>query len=296
MKARSQKTAEGTAVILLLVLLVIPSTCRGWGDGGHMMVATIAYENLNPTARTNVDGLLSTNGVPGSTNEFVQASHWADDVKRTPAYASTADEHFVAFPFSPDHTPLPSGLPKAVNLTNALNQYVQVLKTSNATLQARIEAAKFVIHLVGDLHQPLHCATRVTQEHPQGDLGGNEFPIKDPDQELHSLWDGGFHQFPRELPGFQPPPIASVYAAVASLKTNYNFGTERTNAAVGGIDFGAWAAESFNLAQTNAYVGIVENGTPSSTYLQNVEVARRRVIWAGFRLATLLNAIWPEPE
>ncbi len=297
MRANSKQNGTICSSIFpfLLLALLAPAIGSAWGDGGHMMVAQIAYENLNPTARTKVNALFETNGTPGSTNEFIQASHWPDDVKHTPAFASTADEHFVDFPFSPDHTPLPN-LPKAVNVTNALQKYVQVLKDSSASNEAQIVAAKFIIHLVGDVHQPLHCATRVTQDHPQGDQGGNAFPIHDPNKELHSLWDGGLHQFPKELPGFQPPPVEEVFAAVGTLKTNFSFDTEKANTAKSGLNYGAWAQESFGFARTNAYVGIAENGKPDSAYLQNLQLAQRRVIWAGFRLAALLNSIWPETQ
>jgi hypothetical protein len=293
MKRLPLKTsALGFTIAIALASKFAVFSLFAWGDGGHMMVASIAYENLNPVARAKVNALLETNGVPGSTNEFVQASHWPDDVKHTPAFSSTADEHFVDVPFSPDHTPLPTDLPKAVNVTNALNKYVKVLKDPSASNQEQVEAVKFIIHLVGDIHQPLHCATRVTRDHPQGDTGGNEFPIKDPNKELHSLWDGGPHQFPRELPNFQPPPIEEVYKSVDGLKNSFNFNAEQADSAKAGLDFGAWAQESSQFAQTVAYVGIAENTKPTASYLNNAQLAQRRVIWAGFRLASLLNSIW----
>ncbi len=285
-----------TAAFFIGLGLIIGAAPKsfGWGDGGHMIVATIAYENLNPTALAKVNALLVTNGVPGSTNEFVQASHWADDVKHTSAFSSTTNEHFIDFPFSADGTPLPTDLPDAVNITNALAKYIKVLKDSTASEKAQMEALKFIIHYVGDIHQPLHCGTRVTKLHKEGDRGGNFFSIKDSSKELHSLWDGGLHQFPRELANFQPPPIDQVYNDVADLKNSFDFPSEQTESAQAGVDFNVWAIESFHLAQTTAYVGITEKAKPSQTYLQNAQVAERRVIWAGFRLAALLNSIWPD--
>jgi S1/P1 nuclease len=294
MKIISQPITQCTCLIASIGMLASAPAALAWGDGGHMMVAEIAYQNLNPVARTNINALLGTNGIPGSTNEFIHASHWADDVKHTSAFSSTADEHFIDFPFSPDQTPLPADLPKAVNITNALHEHLSVLKDSNAKVESRIEAAKFIIHLVGDIHQPLHCATRVTQNHPHGDTGGNGFPLKDPNKELHSLWDSGLHQFPRELAGFQPPPLDQVHSAVQNLATAFDFTAEKTACAQNGLDIGAWAQESSQLAQTNAYVGITENQKPSADYLKKSELAQKRVIWAGFRLAALLNSVWTD--
>jgi hypothetical protein len=108
------------------------------------------------------------------------------------------------------------------------------------------------------------------------------------------LWDGGLHQFPRELPGFQPPPVEEVFQAVDNLKSTFDFSAEQTNSAKAGVNFGAWAQESFGFAQANAYTGITENAKPDQAYLKNATLAQRRVIWAGFRLAVLLNSIWSD--
>src|SRR5207253_4542130 len=101
-------------VLSASVLLLAQSTfqCLGWGDGGHMMVAKIAHDRLNQTARAEADRLLAVRIKPVSKTlkslDFIQASHWPDDVRPLPDFAFTAEFHFIDFPFSQDGTALPS--------------------------------------------------------------------------------------------------------------------------------------------------------------------------------------------
>src|SRR5262249_29220924 len=146
------------------------------GAGGHMMVAYIAFQRLNPKAKAQVKTLLAMQIKPASvtkkSKDFVNASHWADDVRSLPGFEFSGDLHFVDFPFSDDGTKLPTDLPKPDNIIEALKKYVDILKTSPSKT-ARAQALRFVIHFVGDIHQPLHCASRVDASHTEGDQGGN---------------------------------------------------------------------------------------------------------------------------
>ena len=143
-----------------------------------MIVAYIAYGRLNADAKAQVDRLIAIKIAPaavtGYSLDFVNAAHWPDDL-RTPPYDKTfADSfplHFVDFPFSTDGTSAPGSLPETSNIIAALTHYVSVLKTS-VNDNERAQALRFVIHFVGDIQQPRHCATLVTTGHPTGDMGG----------------------------------------------------------------------------------------------------------------------------
>src|SRR5438270_13657961 len=102
----------------------------------------------------------------------MHAAHWPDDVRGT--MPATADEHFVDKPFFTDGSPLPADLPKPVNVIEALQATVATLQHGTSDAE-KTKALRFLIHYVGDIHQPLHCATRVTQAMPEGDRGGNDF-------------------------------------------------------------------------------------------------------------------------
>jgi S1/P1 Nuclease len=290
-------------VVLACLVLAQATTCFGWGDGGHMMVAHIAHERLNDNAKAQADKLLSVQinpaAITATSLDFVNASHWADDVKKLPDFDFSPDLHFVDFPFFIDQTKLQGQLPKQNNILTGLAKYVKVLRTSTDEAD-RAEALRFIIHFVGDIHQPLHCATRVDHDHPGGDIGGNQTHLKITQNgattkvKLHTYWDDGLFTFPKTGPNFTPPPLSEIPPAAATalegnpdtdpkLKLNMPF------------DFKGWATESSNLARNVAYKGIVDGQPAPNGYEgRGVPVARQRVAWAGYRLAALLNAIWPK--
>jgi hypothetical protein len=152
-----------------------------------------------------------------------------------------------------------------------------------------------IIHFVGDIHQPLHCATRVSSANPEGDRGGNLVSIKVAGKKtnLHSYWDGGIGNFPKTGPNFAPPPLNQIPGAAAKSLA----GNPDTNPKLkldDPFNYDAWADESFALAQSTAYKGVKNGVTPSATYnTRALKIARQRVAWGGYRLAALLNAIWP---
>jgi hypothetical protein len=263
------------------------------------MVAKIAFARLNPKAKAEANKLIKLLINPAEKTklslDFVIAAVWADDVKKLPGFEFSGDEHFADFPFSVDTTPVPTDLPKEANVIKALERYVNVLKTSTDQNE-RAQALRFIIHYVGDIHQPLHCSTRVSQAHPDGDQGGNLFMVNVPaSTKLHSFWDGGLDNFPKggPKPDFKPPPMSKINSAVISV-VKENPDTNKVLKLKDPTNFQAWADESSFLAQKYAYDGLVPNDTPNAGYKKKgVGIARKRVAWAGYRLAALLNSVWP---
>jgi len=159
---------------------------------------------------------------------------------------------------------------------------------------------RFIIHFVGDIHQPLHCATLASSANPQGDRGGNLVSIritgangKPKTTNLHSYWDGGLTTFPPTGANFKPPALSRIPAA-ARRATSGNPPTDPALNLNEPTNFQAWADESFQLAKDVAYKGIANGGKPTAAYSKKgVQVVRKRVAWGGYRLAALLNSIWP---
>jgi hypothetical protein len=296
---RSRLFRAWTALAVVSLLVSISTTSLGWGAGGHMMVASIAFKRLNPTAKAQAKRLLAIPIVPANvtkkSSDFVNAAHWPDDVKKLPGFEFSGDLHFIDIPFSTDGTPLPTDLPKPENIVKALAHYVDVLKTSTDQ-NKQAEALRFIIHFVGDIHQPLHCATRVDKTHREGDRGGNDLLIKVGGRtvKLHSYWDGGIDSFPKEGPNFAPPPLARIPPAVA-VAVQGNPATDPGLKLDDPMNFQAWADESNKLAKEVAYKNIANGQSPGTAYRNAaLKVARKRVAFAGYRLAALLNAIWPD--
>ena len=290
-----------TGVVFLI--LVTPPLSWGWGPGGHMMTASIAYKRLNPRARAKVNELLALEIPPEieiKSPDFINASHWADDIKGDPAYKFLDPFHYINLPFTDDGTPLPADLPKPENILKGLEDNVRILKTSPDKM-AQAQALRLIIHFVGDIHQPMHNTTRVTQALPEGDLGGNKFIIKlrQPDgtfkdRNLHSYWDAGIDTFPPggPPPTYIPPPLSAIPPAVAKVRPG-NPPTNRKLKLNQPFNYKLWSDESAALAKDVSYK-IQENSVPTQSYKSKaIPVVRRRVAWGGYRLAALLNAIWP---
>lgn len=305
MKVENQRRMFKSVIALGVTCLILctPMLSLGWGAGGHMMTASIAFSRLNPRARAKVNELLKIEINPASVTKksknFINAAHWADDLRPFPEFDPLKPLHFIDQPFSTDGTALPSGLPEPDNIVKALDDNVNILKTSSDK-NAQAQALRLIVHFVGDIHQPLHGATRVTGANPQGDRGGNsvKIKVKGPDGKmketnLHSYWDGGIGTFPKTGPNFRPPPLSQIPAAVATARrgnpaNNPNLKLDNPT------DFMGWANESFDLAKSVAYDGVDNGATPNAKYrAKATKVARQRVAWGGYRLAALLNSIWP---
>ena len=293
------------ATCVTFLILFTPIASSGWGPGGHMMTASIAFDRLNPRAKAKVIELLAIEIPPddeaANSKDFINSSHWADDVRDYDAFKFLEPFHYINRPFTTDGTPLPTNLPRPENILKGLRDNVRILRT-DPDQQKQAQALRLIIHFVGDIHQPLHNVTLVTHGRPDGDRGGNLFLITIPQPngelksvKLHSYWDSGIDTFPRggPPPGYDPPPLNLIPAAVAVAK----HGNPATNTKLRlyqPFNFKLWSNESLWLAKNVAYKNIQEGGQPSDSYKASaIWVVRRRVAWGGYRLAALLNAIWP---
>lgn len=292
------KVKSKIAVALLGIMLCMPSVALGWGAGGHMMTASIAFKRLNPRAKAQANALLAREIKPDEVTakslNFINASHWADDLRPFPEFDSFKILHFIDYPFSTDGTALPTNQPEPENIVKALEENVEILKTSTDK-DAQAQALRLIIHFVGDIHQPLHSATRVTKANPDGDRGGNlvSIMVAGKKTNLHSYWDGGIGSFPKSGPNFAPPPLNQIPAAAAQA-TKGNPATNPKIKLDEPTNYDGWARESFAFAKSTAYVGLRVNAAQTATYnTKALRVARQRVAWGGYRLAALLNSIWP---
>lgn len=300
MMQRRRFLKSSLALGVTCLILATPITSWSWGAGGHMMTAQIAFNRLNPRAQAQVKTLLAIpinpKEISAQSPDFVNAAHWADDLRPFKEFDPFKELHFIDYPFSLDGTALPP-VPTP-NIITALEENVQILKTSTDK-NAQAQALRLIIHLVGDIHQPLHCAARVDKTNPGGDLGGNKVQLMITDKDgnpkqtnLHSFWDGGIGAFPPTGPNFAPPPLSLIPPAAAkAMKGNPVTAKVKIKDP---FNFKAWSDESFALAKSVAYNGITNGVTPSATYrTAALKVANQRVAWGGYRLAALLNSIWP---
>ncbi|HET7733247.1 MAG TPA: S1/P1 nuclease [Paludibacter sp.] len=164
--------------ILTLCLLAITFSVSAYDAVGHRIIADIAYQNLTEKARTQLDNILGRHGV-------VYEATWADEVRSDRKYDYSYQWHYQNLADSLSTADFKKLLdnPKAEgeHLFFALDQMQSRLKKDKSD----VEALKFLIHFVGDLHQPMHLG-RLT------DLGGNRVDYNwfGKKTNLHATWDG----------------------------------------------------------------------------------------------------------
>ncbi|MGB6688525.1 MAG: S1/P1 nuclease [Terracidiphilus sp.] len=302
-----------TSFLALAILLMVCAKAFAWNSVGHMTVAYAAYQQLTPTERARVAALLKLNPyyskwvafIPAGTSAaeqdmyvFMMAATWSDEIRADNTFSGNDDIpkgelpslndgygaklrheywHFVDTPFSTDGTALPP-VPSPT-VVQKIIIFRAALATGEPDLLKSYDLV-WLIHLVGDVHQPLHCTTRVSQAKPRGDLGGNLVVVQGPAKELHAFWDdavglGSTQNFLTVVKVGQalPAPDPSL------VKDDHE---------------GDWATESFSLAKSSVYVAPVGAGLGpydlSGTYTTNAhQLAEARIALAGGRLANLLK-------
>ena len=290
---------------------------RAWGCRGHETVAALAEKHLTPEAKQALFALLNANPIDpqlkrfcGSTglDAFVDSATWADDERgREPA---TAPWHFIDIPLAEKQGPAKNFCGAGGCVLTAITDQLAILKDKNSTGAKRAAALRFIIHFVGDLHQPLHGVTN-------SDRGGNCVPVKyfrrNPHAKnnsytpnLHHVWDTEIPE--SQMQGADPAEFADT------LDTAFagSFGAWQQ----GGMQLDAWAWESHDHAAEIAYGAL---GTPivpepdvpvtscaddnnigqrmlhkhiviGTVYRdQAASVAEERLAQAGIRLAMILN-------
>jgi len=309
------------AFAVLLSLFVVVPTGYAWNGFGHMAVAYVAYQHLGPQTKARADKLLRQNPLyatwrkqlpDGLTAEqqntmlFMIAATWPDQIRGDKSYHADGSEggnrapvnggdenigysdkalhkywHFVNTPISQDGTLVqPAFSPDAETQIKAFTRAIASHESTDRESSDMI----WLMHMVGDVHQPLHNATRFTKDSPNGDAGGNLVAVTatacagNSATELHALWDSA-------IGTSEDPQMVMKVAAALPPQT----------VAASDQDVDVWIAESVKLAQTKAYVAPVGDGkgpfTLDQTYCDQVrEVGGQRVAQAGMRLANLLNA------
>ena len=311
---------------VLAGLPAAPALVDAWNADGHMIVAWIAYQHLTPPTRARVGALLQLNpqykiwiaGLPAGASAdrrrrraFIQAANWPDFIKGAGGYVSDGQDggftppnsptasqnigypdrnrhmywHFVDAPFTDDDTPTHAGA--VPNVLTELTLLRDALASPSTTDDIKSYDLVWLIHLVGDVHQPLHAVARFRHNNTDGDNGGNDVKLNCAAgvfcaSNLHSEWDGilgNTHNFDvvtskgTTLDARPVPPGANI------------------------SDPNAWADDSMALARSDVYKDPdgAALGDPraniGSAYVDRARsIAETQVILAARRLAALLNA------
>jgi hypothetical protein len=289
---------------------------HAWDFGGHEIVATLAYPQLNPKAQQALTQLAREMQNPAQTYDAITLACWMDDLRRNPAmpyHGEFLSWHYIDIPID-DRDPMPSLEPGDDNaehgdVVQALKRATVVLKGgTDPYIKSKAMACAMVMHLVGDIHQPLHCATKYFFSHGElhDDHGGNkegviDGPPGDARFNLHAFWDSAWRASFDDATGLvviDPtfdevgPHDGAAVKSVAAVLSQTPLPPDASLAP----DFEAWARESNTIARDFVYRDITATDNRkycrlSSSYVAKArEIARARLVLAAARLAVLLNA------
>ncbi len=265
------------ATLALSCLLLAIAPVRAWGPDGHRVVAQLAQAALTPAARVQVRELLRDEPEP----TLAGVANWADTLRSNDSWRHAGPWHYLNLPdLRCDYRPQ-RDCPGGNCVIGAIEAQTRVLADASQPRQKRIEALKFVVHFVGDVHQPMHAGLR-------SDRGGNDFQISynGDGWNLHSVWDSLILREPLQHDGGwrgMSKRLGSSTAALARNTLPPHSGARE------------WALESCALIGAESLYP--SRHKISSRYLnKHRPLAEKRLRLAGERLAALLNAVFAAPR
>jgi hypothetical protein len=244
-----------TLVCLLIAFTV--AHAHAWGTQGHSVIANLAYAQLTVKAKTEVDRLLALE--PGAT--LASISTWADETRNK----TTAPWHYVNFPRDTCTYDATRDCPDGQCVVGAIDRQLAIL-ASNAPDEKRLNALKYVVHFVADVHQPLHAGYA-------DDRGGNKYQVQafGRGTNLHALWDSGLI----EHTGMD---VAAMTAKLLAIPE-----------AAGDVDAARVAEDSCRVVGT---AGFYPGRKVGADYVERfTPEMEKQLITAGARLAKVLNSV-----
>lgn len=270
--------------LVFILCIVFSGRAFGWGDTGHRIVGKLAENYLTEKAKKNLSSIMGR-------ESLARAATWPDEIRSWPddTYAYAIPWHYVDVPDGKTYSETEKS-PKG-DIIHGIGVQEKKLKNSEASAKEKKEAVRFLVHFVGDIHQPLHVGNGT-------DRGGNWCMVKwfGKVANLHEVWD--------EKVIDQVGLSYSEYAEdlLNRIRSEY---TEKEINSIQSADVLQWASESQELRdQTypNAdreYCG--KNVRKSKVVFPNIEytyqfiarpIVEKRLMQAGLRLAARLNRLF----
>ena len=255
---------------VVLSALVVSIFLLSWGVTGHRTIGKIAENHLSGKAKAAIQGLLGN-------ESLADVSTWADEVRSQPEYKQTGSWHFLNLPLGLTYPEFQKQVEamKESNVYSALQQNEQELMSKNTTRTQKIEALKFIVHFVGDLHQPMHISRAE-------DKGGNTIQLsyEGKGMNLHSLWD----TYLLEHQGLSYEQLAEKYDQVTPQQIKQWQSDPLMK----------WIWESYEIssrlyAEVDAMKG---RSIDEAYYKAHIGIIGDRIQKAGIRLAGVLNEIF----
>ncbi|WP_345949882.1 S1/P1 nuclease [Mucilaginibacter sp. PAMB04274] len=255
-------------IIIAAVIIYAPLQTMAWGDKGHRITGQIASSYLTPKARAAVKAILGNESI-------AMASTWADFIKSDSTYKYLSAWHYVDFDKPYNYPELQNFLKQdtSVDAYTKLQFMIGELKKKNLPQDKKLLYLRMVIHIVEDIHQPMHTAHT-------DDEGGNKFKVQwfNEPSNLHSVWDS-------KLIEYQNLSYTEYVAAI-------NFTTPAQRTAWQKEPISKWLFDSKEIAE-NVYAGTKRDERLGYQYnFKYVATLNKQLVKAGVHLAGLLNQIF----
>ena len=285
---------------LTYAILLCPLSAWAWGSHGHEIIAVIAADNLTPAAQSHIASILGVSDNKRAIASAMEAASIRPDTEFRDQDRATEPWHFIDICLQDARTDVPARCPRGDCVTAKIDEYSRRLKIGKYDRWGAAGDLAFLIHFVGDVHQPLHASNNA-------DRGGNCVPVESRSREtnLHATWDT---TVVRHL----EYSIDSGRPETTAHKLERTYAPEQSADKWIPADDIAW--ESHQLARSDVYDALripLERCTPAvnlclnpvghaveldSHYMENADaIAGHQLAKAGFRLASLLNATWTAP-
>lgn len=265
--------------ILAFLFFFYVSTSFAWNSVGHRLIAQIAYDQLDVQPKKTLNAYNRAMDRSFAARSLILAAIWLDTLHRQTQYAYLSHLHYIDLPYSRDGSVWPA--PEEENALSAISLALQNFQKP-ASLYERGLSLRILLHVIADIHQPLHTITCYSQQHPKGDRGGNLFrlaanPVA---SNLHAYWDrGGGYLLGKKK------SKSSIKKWAKRLEKRWPC-TQNSL-----INPKAWVHESYQIAVHEAYA-IEPYTRPSSTYQRRVKKrSEQQIALAGCRLGQVLNQL-----
>ena len=261
----------GRIPLVLIFLMLWASPAMAWGPNGHRIVGQIAENQLSDAARKGIAELVGR-------ASLAQISTWADEIKSDPTWRHASPWHYINVP--PGQTLEETERNPRGDVVEAIQRFEDVLRDRRAGRKERVDALRFLVHLVADIHQPLHAGYG-------SDRGGNDIRVRwfGDSTNLHTVWDEhlveyqrlSFTEFVRFFGHAEPGEIEAWRRSTVW----------------------DWARESqAMLPAVYDYGGTRSAKTPYLGYayiFKHIDGVNERLLQAGVRLGGLLNDVFAAP-
>lgn len=271
--------------LVVIAVSTLATMTSAWGPEGHIAVARVAQQHISPSAVSAVSTLIPE-------GDLASVANWPDTVRSNPVWRWSEPLHFIDTPswdcnYDPSRDCYNDAGEFGYCVDGAIRNFTRLLKDSSATpAKADPNDLKFLVHFVGDIHQPLHCGFK-------DDRGGNSIKVHflNHATNLHSLWDSGLihERINSDFGGKTESWLDEI--------VQMSIGRNDTDGCVGCSS--QWGNSSAILACSNSYVrddGVTHirqgDALDMNYYKRNIGLVEEQLIIGGLRLADILNSLF----